>query len=289
MWCKVCQEDVPAVAPLEDPTQVVCARCRQPLTQRGEDGSPATEAADSLAQRIDQLLSEVELPAAEGDAHAANNAHDDASEEIRLLEQWEATLDELDRAFWESEELTLRAVSDTPQNPGSSPASSDQPCATVPPADDIALREHKKVPASAKTIGQAVCWLVIVLGMTLFSCGAVLFGWYFWEGASELGKIGLSIYLVGQVLLLIALLLQIDAARLWQRSTATSVEELRAELRHIQRATTMLASSHSPAAQSFYVHFAQRASPHILLADLKSQLDMLTMRLAEQEASRRAG
>ena len=57
------------------------------------------------------------------------------------------------------------------------------------------------------------------------------------------------------------------------------MDESLADLKH---ATTMLGTTHSSAAQSFYVHMAEGASPELMLADLKGQLDMLTLRLARQ-------
>jgi hypothetical protein len=40
--------------------------------------------------------------------------------------------------------------------------------------------------------------------------------------------------------------------------------------------------THSAPAQSFYAHMAGGASPQLLLADLKGQLDLLAVRMSEQ-------
>jgi hypothetical protein len=42
-----------------------------------------------------------------------------------------------------------------------------------------------------------------------------------------------------------------------------------------------MSSTHSTHGQSFYAHMAEGASPHLLLADVKGQLDVIAMRLAQ--------
>ncbi len=115
-----------------------------------------------------------------------------------------------------------------------------------------------------------------------FVCGAVLLGWSFVEARSELWNLGMPLTLFGQAALLIGLILQLDG--LWQsnRETASTLDELDDEVHNLRHATTLLTSTHSTSAQSFYVHMADGASPQLLLADLKGQLDLLAMKLANE-------
>ena len=46
---------------------------------------------------------------------------------------------------------------------------------------------------------------------------------------------------------------------------------------------TLLGTSHGSPAGSFYAHMARGASPQLLLADLKSQLDLLAVKLGQKD------
>jgi hypothetical protein len=127
-----------------------------------------------------------------------------------------------------------------------------------------------------------IAWLVISAGVMLFMCGGVLLGWSLFSQQTLLWRVGLPASLFGQALLIVGLVLQLESLWHVHRLTSQSLRKLGGELKHLEHATTMLASTHSTAAQSFYVHLAERASPHLLLADLKGQLDVLAMRLAQQ-------
>jgi hypothetical protein len=71
---------------------------------------------------------------------------------------------------------------------------------------------------------------------------------------------------------------------LWSssRQTAAVLNELDGELKNVRQATTLLSTSHSGGAQSFYLHLAEGASPQMLLADLKGQMDLLAQQMAKQ-------
>ena len=65
-----------------------------------------------------------------------------------------------------------------------------------------------------------------------------------------------------------------------EKTTAPEFSELDEELKTVREATTLLSTSQSSGAQSFYLHLAEGASPHILLADLKGQMDLLAQQMA---------
>jgi hypothetical protein len=97
-----------------------------------------------------------------------------------------------------------------------------------------------------------------------------------------LWPIGLPLALIGQAGLIIGLVLQLDG--LWQsnRQTAETLSELDGELSRVRHATTLLTTTKNASAQSFYAHMAEGASPQLLLADLKGQLDLLAQQMASQ-------
>jgi hypothetical protein len=51
----------------------------------------------------------------------------------------------------------------------------------------------------------------------------------------------------------------------------------------VRHATTLLTTTKNASAQSFYAHMAEGASPQLLLADLKGQLDLLAQQMASQK------
>jgi hypothetical protein len=126
-------------------------------------------------------------------------------------------------------------------------------------------------------------WATLALGVMAFVCGGVLLAWSAASGRQELWTIGMPIALGGQIVLLIGLMLQLD--RLWHdnRHTAEQLHHVDERLHDLNTATTLLGASHSSASASFYSHLAGGASPQLLLADLKSQLDLLAVKLAQDE------
>ncbi len=124
-------------------------------------------------------------------------------------------------------------------------------------------------------------WPALMTGMMGFTCGAVLLTWSFLTGRGDLWAYGMPTILAGQALLVLGLVLQLEG--LWQnnRETRDSLRDLDKELAELRHATTLLTSSQSGAGQSFYAHMAEGASPNLLLADVKGQLDLLAARLAQ--------
>ena len=116
-----------------------------------------------------------------------------------------------------------------------------------------------------------------------FAFGAVLLGWSFWMGRADLWRLGMPFTLAGQAALIIGLAFQLDGLSRGNQAAAESLDELDDQLDELRRATTLLSTSHSGPSQSFYSHMASGAGPHLLLADLKSQLDLLAIRLADEK------
>jgi hypothetical protein len=122
-------------------------------------------------------------------------------------------------------------------------------------------------------------WLVLPLGVTALVCGGILLGWSAVDRRPELWSIGMPIAIVGQVALLLALILQLD--RIWRnhRRTATKLDDVDRQIHDLRSAAAMLSTTHSSPATAFYAHYSGGASPHVLLTDLKSQLDLLAIQL----------
>ena len=134
--------------------------------------------------------------------------------------------------------------------------------------------EHAAAPKS-----NLAAWAILSIGLATFACGAVLLGWAYAAGREDLWPIGMPLTLVGQAGLILGLVLQLDG--LWQssRQTQQTLVTLDDELARVRQATTLLSTSHSGPAQSFYAHMAEGATPQLLLADLKGQLDLLAQQM----------
>ena len=116
-----------------------------------------------------------------------------------------------------------------------------------------------------------------------FVCGGILLGWSVVSGRTELWNVGVPIALCGQIALLLGLILHLD--RLWHdsRQAATKLDQVDQQLHELQTTTTMLSTGHNSPGSAFYSHLAGGAGPQILLSDLKSQLDLLAVKIGREE------
>ncbi len=126
-------------------------------------------------------------------------------------------------------------------------------------------------------------WAALSLGLMAFVCGGVLLGWSALSGRQDLWSIGMPIVLGGQVGLLVGLLLQLD--RLWNdtRSTVAKLDHVDDQLRDLKTTTTMLGSGQESGGRAFYSHMVEGAGPQLLLSDLKSQLDLLALKISQNQ------
>lgn len=127
-----------------------------------------------------------------------------------------------------------------------------------------------------------LAWSILSLGLATFACGAVLLGWSFAAERDDLWPLGLPLALIGQAGLIVGLVLQLDGLWHSNRKTAESLTALDGELNRVRHATTLLTTTKNSSAQSFYAHMAEGASPQLLLADLKGQMDLLAQQMATQ-------
>ncbi len=92
----------------------------------------------------------------------------------------------------------------------------------------------------------------------------------------------MPVALVGQIALLAGLVLQID--RLWHdnRAAASKLDDVDEQIHQLKKTTMLLGASQGPASAAFYTHLARGAGPQLLLTDLKGQLDLLAMKIAQE-------
>jgi hypothetical protein len=123
-------------------------------------------------------------------------------------------------------------------------------------------------------------WSLLGFGIMAFVCGEVLLAWSLIANRGELWTLGMPICLGGQLGLLLGLVFQLS--RLWDdnRQTANQLASVDRRLDDLKQTATLLTTGHGSPAQSFYTHMAGGASPQLLLADLKSQLDLLAVQMS---------
>ena len=83
-------------------------------------------------------------------------------------------------------------------------------------------------------------------------------------------------------MLLVGMMLQVE--RIWRNSRQASerLRQVDSQLDDLQQTTAALENTHDATSQAFYTHMAEDANPHLLLADLKGQLDMLAVKIAKR-------
>jgi hypothetical protein len=152
----------------------------------------------------------------------------------------------------------------------------------LPPAGRPAHDHQPNSPRSSSALA-VLTWIGLSLGTTTFVCGGMLLGWSIVADRQELWTLGLPIALGGQIALLVGLLFQVE--RLWRdnRHAAAKLDDVDEQLHELKTATTLLGTSHSSPATAFYCHLSSGASPQLLLSDLKSQLDLLALKIAQGE------
>jgi hypothetical protein len=137
------------------------------------------------------------------------------------------------------------------------------------------------LPSRRAESSQIIAWLIVTLGVLTLGAGVVQIAWSLSANAVVNWNLALGLALGGQGLLIFGLILVVS--RLWRHSryAAGKLHDVHARLGQLQHTaevlTTMRAGGGAPA---FYAELARGANPHMLLTNLKGQLDQLATRLS---------
>lgn len=274
--------------------EALCLRCETPLTR------PAEERAidEALGLGADKASEDSPLLTTASDDFFINSSYDEdeletAEEELGKFPS-EAAEWELDLSSSETRRLLGQSWSEDPvfdTTEANEPFSSLLHLAATAPAIGKLLPEAKppqttKPRGIGSTLKSFAAWTAICLGLMAFACGGVLLGLSVLGERGELWSLGVPITLVGQVALLVGLCLQLD--RLWSenRDTAQRIGEMDEQLDELRQSTRLLGTPYHSASQSFYAHLSEGASPKMLLSDLKGQIDLLALRMSQEENRR---
>lgn len=145
---------------------------------------------------------------------------------------------------------------------------------------ESARRQENRGSLTAALL-QTLTWTVLSLGLMAFVCGGVLLGWSMVTGRQDLWTLGMPIALGGQIVLIVGLILQLD--HLWHdnRDTAAKLDHVDERLHHL-KTTTLLGRKQGSLAGALCCDPAEDVRPRLLLADLKSQLDQLAAKIAQE-------
>jgi hypothetical protein len=256
MWCKHCRQDVPAQTAAAQ-QRLCCPRCGGDVDyDRLNRG-----AAEAVTGDQDKKVS----VSASGPANAPPS-----------YDGWE--MDEQLRHI----ERMLRPAEVARRQTRIDLGHAGRPTWHTPVAHSAGTR--RKPAGRAPGYASAVfTWTILALGTISSLGGGILLACSVVANRQQLWTIGLPLTLMGQIVLLVGLELQTN--RLWRHSrrSAAKLDSVHEQLRELKTSATLLATAPDPAGSAFYSHFAGGASAELLLADLKSRLDLLAMKIAEQE------
>ncbi len=289
----MCRQDVPALPSGEGPTRC-CPRC-------GETVGPEPQPGDCPDFRVNENGT-VPFDTVKGNSPAFRAGENetapcDAMSRLPTYDGWECDeeLQHIGRmlhagnaAESDSEAIGRRQAArfDLPQDgPPARHGSESGKRGQAP----FVRSTRRAVPAKGAcprfprrgTIPGLLTSFVFTLGLASSACGGILLGWSLAGGGQQFWNVGLPVALVGQIALLAGLVLQVD--RLWHdnRAAASKLDDVGQQIHKLKTTTMLLGARHEPASATFYTHLARGAGPQLLLADLKGQLDLLAMKIAE--------
>ncbi len=126
---------------------------------------------------------------------------------------------------------------------------------------------------------QVIAWLIVVAGTLVLAGGIGLVAWSLAARQMLYWNLAMGLTLGGQGTLIFGLVLVV--ARLWRNSRYATgkLQDVHAGLSHLQQTADVLATMRSGGAPNFYADLLRGASPQVLLANLKGQVDQLAARV----------
>jgi hypothetical protein len=261
MWCSNCQQDMPSIA---HPTsgRMVCMRCQRTMRTRRPDHTVSIS---------DQGIALDETAAATAAASPPRFDDWSATQTVRHLGR------ELRRsgiAFGAAQSGRRRF--DPPQELFAQFTQRAAPSIAPVIAEPTAITRLHSRRAEG---GQVAAWSIVLFGALLLVGGSGLIAWSLSAQQLHLWNLALGLTLGGQGTLIFGLVLVVS--RLWRntRRAAGKLQDVNARLNQLQHAADTLTAMRSGGAPAFYADLVRGASPHVLLANLKGQIDQLATRV----------
>jgi len=264
MWCSNCQQDVPAVGEAGS-NRSLCSRCQRPLRpphamQICDDGVALDEptAVAAVASGPPLLADDWQLRRRTRElGRKLRRDVDPRNTRPGSPSGVERRIDRPGELFDELEQLTASPI--------------------IMPTGSVAARRHDRPrPADG---GQFVAWLFALCGAATLGGGIGTIAWSLAGNRPDLWNLAVGLTLAGQGLLVFGLVMIVT--RLWRNSryAGNKLQEVHGDIAQLQRTADALAAIRSGGAPAFYAELVRGASPQMLLANLKGQLDQLATRL----------
>jgi hypothetical protein len=127
---------------------------------------------------------------------------------------------------------------------------------------------------------QLFAWLAVMAGVLGLVAGCGLLAWSLSTGQMMYWELALGLSLGSQGVLVLGLVLVIS--RLWRssRCAANKLHDVHARLGQLQHTADALLGMRAGGAPAFYAELVRGSSPHVLLANLKGQVDQLATRMS---------
>ena len=264
MWCSTCHQDLPA-GPHPVSGRLVCSRCQRPMREKSspraapicDDGIALDEPAAAVAAATRPRLDD--WPTRQRVQHLGRALRRAGVAGVQRREPIHGGVLPLDVPHNLADAL----------GPTLSPTIA--PTASDPAVSDITARRREGT--------QIAAWLVVTLGTLVLAGGVGLIAWSLSAGEMHYWNAALGLTLAGQGTLILGLVLVVS--RLWRNSRYATgkLQDVHARLGQLQQTADTLAAIRTGGAPTFYTDLVRGASPHVLLANLKGQVDQLAARL----------
>ncbi len=258
MWCSQCQQDVPAVVRcVQGP--LLCTQCEHEVGESFASSEGNSRPADTGVS-LDSFGAQQATTEQELASPITDLQREQSSERQRRIDR------QLHRSYRSNLAVDVSPRLRETVAPVSSPL---QVKATY--------QRPKREPKSAAT-----SWLLSLLlgvGVLAFFVGTGLLAWSMAFQLPKLWQQGMALTIGAEGLLILSLAWM--AARLWHNSRRVNrqLHSVDQQLAEIEQLTSTLAGSQQATSQHFYHHASLTASPHLLVANLRGQVDQLAGRL----------
>lgn len=254
MWCGHCHQEVPAVRS-GDRNALVCAHCSQDLKF-------VTPPVSDVGIALDEFESQQSAPVVICDAIEEFKLTD-SREKLRRIGQ-QLRIPYVQPMQVNASPIWERKITSTP-------TSTHEP---------RAISQQENLTPSRNSSASFLLTCVLGLGVVGFlaGVGTLLFAMSF--ESTSLWQWGLSATIASEGILVIGLTWM--AVRLWRNGYQlnSQIRGVDAQLQEIHQLTGTLAANQVSSSHHYYHHFSQVANPHMLVANLRGQIDQLAERIA---------
>ena len=255
MWCRHCQQDIPAIGPVTA-YGARCSRCHRtmdsPADSESAETKPLPEADPTARREIERQLQSAQNAIAAGKA----------SSTLR----WDTGMLDSPMPF------SQQAESTNVNQPAIKPAPLKRPSVQR-------SRQARKPNKNSFVLSQVVGWISATVGTATLGLGLGLLVWSLLQENTTLWSYGLGATVAGQSLMIVGLISLLSNLWAAARHTNAKLAQIHDDLHRVRRTTEQTAGNQHATATGFYAEMAANAEPDVLLGNLRGQLDQLSARL----------